>query len=216
MGAEPHSLLYPQMTRIFLTIASLSVILLVAALMLGLSMGDLHAQPEPSLETLHQATLHRLTGLLAALGVVFVECVVVTYFIGTSRWCREVVETYRLEPGIVAASNRLKRRTFPWSLIGVFGVLGVAMLGAAADTRATLRLDSQGWAYWHLFGSVAGIVLVVWTYLVAWNNILANHAIIDQVVADVARRRQERGGSCNVSSGQFPSQPAAGTPKATG
>ena len=30
--------------------------------------------------------------------VVFVQSVVVTYFIGTSRWVREVVETYRFDP----------------------------------------------------------------------------------------------------------------------
>ena len=33
--------------------------------------------------------------------VVLVESVVVTYFIGTSRWCKEVVETYRLDPAAV-------------------------------------------------------------------------------------------------------------------
>ena len=65
-------------------------------------MGDLYARPEPTRETLQWATMHRLTGLAAALAVVFVESVVVTYFIGTSRWCKEVVETYQFE----TAANR--------------------------------------------------------------------------------------------------------------
>src|SRR3954469_24792000 len=102
------------MTRIFLTLASLSIILLVAAMVMGLSMGDLYERPVPSRETLHWATLHRLTGVAAALMVVFVESVVVTYFICTSRWCKEVVETYQLDPTIIQSSNKLKRRTFPW------------------------------------------------------------------------------------------------------
>ena len=51
------------------------------------------------------ATIHRLTGMAAALGVVFVESVVVTYFIGTSRWCKEVSETYQLDSKRVAAEQ---------------------------------------------------------------------------------------------------------------
>jgi hypothetical protein len=180
------------MTRIFLSLASLSLILLVIAMMLGLTMGDLYAKPAPSLETLHWATIHRLTGVAAALVVVFVESVVITYFIGTSRWCKEVVDTYQLDPSAVVNSNRLKRRTFPWSLIGMLTVVGIIALGGAADP-ATLQPNTQSWASWHLMGAFVGIALIVWTYLVAWNNIVANHAIIEQLVADVARVRAERG-----------------------
>ncbi|MEX0611406.1 MAG: hypothetical protein WD229_04735, partial [Pirellulales bacterium] len=92
------------MTRILFTLASLSLILLFTALLLGLVIGDLYA-PHPSDETLNWATVHRLTGIAAALGVVFVESVIVTYFIGTSRWCREVVETYGLDRTAVEASS---------------------------------------------------------------------------------------------------------------
>src|SRR5687767_4921414 len=113
------------MTRILLTIASLSVALLVAALVIGLAVGDLYAEPHPDHETMHWATVHRLTGIAAALGVVFVESVVATYFIGTSRWCKEVVETYKLDLAAVRSSTRLKRKTFPWTLGGMLAVVGV-------------------------------------------------------------------------------------------
>jgi hypothetical protein len=180
------------MTRILITLASFSLILLMAALLLGLTMGDLYARPHPSSDTMRWATVHRLTGVAAALMVVFVESVIVTYFIGTSRWCREVVETYRFEPTAVRDSNRLKRKTFPWALIGMLTVVGVIALGAAADP-ATGRPNTQSWAEWHLVGSVLGIALIAWTYVVAWNNIVANHAIIERLVAEVARIRQQRG-----------------------
>ena len=166
--------------------------LLVAAMVMGLSMGDLYERPVPSRETLHWATLHRLTGVAAALMVVFVESVVVTYFIGTSRWCKEVVETYQLDRSPVLASNRLKRRTFPWALAGMLGVVAVIALGGAADP-ASLQPNTKAWANWHLIGAFLGIGLVAWTYLVAWNNILANHAIITGLVAEVARLRKDRG-----------------------
>jgi len=180
------------MTRILFTLASLSLILLITALLLGLLMGDLYVKPHPSQDTLHWATVHRLTGVAAALAVVFVESVVVTYFIGTSRWCKEVVETYRLDRAAVQASNRLKRKTFPWALSGMLAVVGIIALGGAADP-ATGRPNTQAWADWHLIGALAGIGLIAWTYVVAWNHILANHTIIQGLVAEVGRIRQERG-----------------------
>jgi len=188
-AASPLPLL---MTRILFTLASFSIVLLIVALVLGLSMGDLYAQPQATQDTLHWATVHRLTGIAAALAVVFVECVVVTYFIGTSRWCKEVAETYRLDREFVQASNRLKRRTFPWALAGMLTVVAMIALGGAADP-ATGRPNTQAWADWHRIAAFAGIALIAWTYVVGWNNILANHAIIQQLVDEVARIRRLRG-----------------------
>jgi hypothetical protein len=180
------------MNRILFTLASISIVLLLAAQALGLSIGNLYARPQPDEDTLHWATVHRLTGVAAALAVVLVECVVVTYFIGTSRWCKEVSETYRLDPAAVRASNRLKRRTFPWALAGMLVVVAIIALGAAGDP-ATGRATTRAWANWHLIGAFLGIPLIAWTYVVAWKNVSANHAVIEQLVADVARIRQERG-----------------------
>src|SRR3954452_24744819 len=203
------------MTRIFLTLASLSIILLVAAMTMGLSMGDLYERPMPSRETLHWASLHRLTGVAAALMVVFVESVVVTYFIGTSRWCKEVVETYQLDRSAVSASNQLKRRTFPWALAGMLGVVAVIALGGAADP-ASLQPNTKAWANWHLIGAFLGIGLVAWTYLVAWNNIVANHTIISALVAEVARFRKEHGLDVGTASGPFPASNRNGGPSPHG
>lgn len=179
------------MTRILLTIATLSLILVAAAFLAGLSIGDIQS-PLPSEDTLLSATVHRLTGLAAALAVVFVESIVVTYFIGTSRWVKEVVETYHFDPELVRESNRLKRRTFPWALMGMLTVVGVISLGARSDPSTRLP-DTQAWAIWHLAGAIAGTVFIAWTYLIAWNNIAAHHAIIEQLVAEVGRVRRERG-----------------------
>jgi hypothetical protein len=180
------------MTHILISLASLSLLLLIAAMVIGLSIGDLYARPYPSEETLHWATLHRLTGVFAALAVVFVESIVVTYFIGTSRWCKEVVETYGLGRAPIDESNRLKRRTFPWALGGMLAVVVIISLGGAADpsSRGT---NTHAWANWHLAGAIIGMVFIGYTYVVAWNNVVANHAIIERLVADVGRIRRERG-----------------------
>jgi amino acid transporter len=181
------------MIRIFSTLALLSIALMVAAMVMGLSMGDLNARPAPTPETLQWATRHRLTGLAAALGVVFVQSIIVTYFIGTSRWCKEVVETYRLNPATAAESNRLKRKTFPWALGGMLAVVVVIALGGAADTTATLEADSSRWADWHLVAAFVGIIFVVWTYVIEWINIVAMYVVIEQTGSEVGRIRRERG-----------------------
>lgn len=188
------------MTRILLTLASVSLTLMAAALLLGLTMGDLYVRPMPSTETQSWATLHRLTGLLAALGVVLVESIVVTYFIGTSRWCKEVVETYRLDSAAVAASNRLKRRTFPWALLGMLAVVVVVALGGASDP-ATGQPNTKAWADWHLWGAVGGILVIAWTYWIAWNNVVENQRIINGLVEQVAKIRRDRALDQPVSAG---------------
>jgi hypothetical protein len=180
------------MTRILVTLASFSLILLVVTLAIGLSIGDLYEWPQPTAETQHWAAVHRLMGLVAALGVVFVESIVVTYFIGTSRWCKEVVETYQLAPTAVRQCNRLKRRTFPWSLAGMLAVVGMIALGAAADP-STGQPNTKSWTVWHLFASFAGIGLIAATYAIAWINVLENHAITGGLVDEVQQIRQQRG-----------------------
>jgi hypothetical protein len=160
-------------------------------MVLGLSIGDLYQRPYPTLETSRLKSIHFLTGVSAALMVVLVESIIVTYFIGTSRWCKEVVETYRFDPESVRSSNRLKRRTFPWALLGMLTVVGIIALGGAADP-STGRPNTAAWVNWHLAGSLAGIAVIAWTYVAAWNNVVAQNEIIQQLVAQVEKVREKQ------------------------
>ncbi|MEX2170616.1 MAG: hypothetical protein WD851_14975 [Pirellulales bacterium] len=178
------------MPRILFTLALLSLVLMGAALVIGLAIGDLYESPGD--DTLHLTTVHRLTGLAAALAVVFVQCIVVTYFIGTGRWCKEVVETYQLDPDLIRESTMLKRRAFPWAVLGMLAVVGVAALGAAADP-ATGRAGTQSWANVHLVAALGGIAFIGWTYCLAWNYIAANQTLIQRVLRQVAQVREQRG-----------------------
>jgi hypothetical protein len=177
------------MTRILLTLASVSLLLLLASAAFGWWLGDVYVQPRPA-ETQVLMRWHFLTGLAAALAVVLVESVVVTYFIGTSRWCKEVVETYRLDPVAVRDSNRLKRRTFPWALAGMLAAVAIIALGGASDPAT--GPNTRQWVDWHLGVAICGIALITWTYVAAWNNVVANQAIINKLVGDVAGVRRER------------------------
>ncbi len=178
------------MTRIFISLAWFALILTAATLILGLSVGDLHQ--DHSADALRWATVHRLSGVASALAVVLVNSIVVTYFIGTSRWCKEVSETYRLEPSFLKRSTALKRRTFPWAVMGMLTVVGIIALGGAADP-ATGRVGTENWVTPHLLGALAGLMLIGWSFFVEWTNIFANHLIIADVLAEVRRIRVEHG-----------------------
>jgi hypothetical protein len=171
-------------------LAWLAVVMVAAAMFVGFSIEDLHSDHSETM--LRWATVHRLVGVASALAVVLVNCIVVTYFIGTSRWCKEVCETYRLAPSHVARSTMLKRRTFPWAVMGMLAMVGVVALGGAADP-ATLRPGTAAWVTPHLVGALAGLALVGWSFLVEWQNIHANHAVITDILAEVRRIRAERG-----------------------
>lgn len=178
------------MPRIFAVLGGLSLAMVAAAVVLGLGIGDLYDQP--SQQVLGMRRVHMLTGVAAALAVVLVESIVVTYFIGTSRWCREVTETYGFGPSLYQQSTRLKRRTFPLCLIGMLTVVAVGALGAASDP-GTGRPNTESMASVHLVAALAGLAVIAWTYYLSWQNIVANQAVIDQLMDQVARRRAEQG-----------------------
>ncbi|MGI9428832.1 MAG: hypothetical protein ACR2NM_09260 [Bythopirellula sp.] len=179
------------MSRIFPSLAVASLGLFLASVVMGLSVGDLYAVP-PSEDTIRWRGVHMLTGASAALAVVFVHSIAVTYFIGTSRWCKEVTETYQLDAQLLRKSTRLKRNTFPWSLLGMLGVVGVAALGAASDP-GTGRAETAWWATIHLWTAFLGMAFIAWTYYRAWLNIVANQVVIQLIVDAVAAIRRERG-----------------------
>lgn len=179
------------MTRILLPLATLSIGMVFAAMWIGLTIGDLYTE-SPTNETLDWASLHRITGLAAAISVIFVESIIVTYFVGTSRWCKEVVETYQLDIKLAKHCTRLKHKTFPWALSGMLAVVGMSALGAASDP-ATGRHGTEWWTNIHLAGTLLGVCYLCWTYYLAWNNIQKNQGVISAIIAEVEKIRAERG-----------------------
>ncbi len=177
------------MSRIYVSLAGFAFLLVCASLVVGLSIGELRPGAEPSV--LLWASIHRLTGLAAALAVVFVNSVVVTYFIGTSRWIREVAETYQLDGAHVLQSQRLKRQSFPWMLAGILAVVAVIALGAASDP-ATGRPGTDRWVLYHLLGGCGTILIVGLSYVAAWIKIDHNRQIIDQVGSQAHEIRRQR------------------------
>ena len=178
------------MERVFSRVALFAIVLMLATAGLGIWIGDLHGQSDPQI--LRWGTVHRLSGIFAALMVVLVNSMVVTYFIGTGRWCREVVETYGLPASLVARAKGLKRAAFPWSVIGMLAVVGIVALGGAADP-ATGRPGTQNWVTPHLLGALALTALIAWCFQSQLPRIRRQQALIEEVLGLVQAIRRDRG-----------------------
>jgi len=178
------------MERVFFRVATFAVALLVATAGLGLWLGDLHGQTDP--QVLRWGTVHRLSGVLAALLVVLVNSMAVTYFIGTGRWCREVVETYALDPTYIERSRVLKRRAFPFAILGMLAVVAIVALGGAADP-ASGRPGTQDWVTPHLVGALALVAAIAWLFQAQVPTIRRQHELIEDVLGDVRAVRKARG-----------------------
>jgi len=183
--------------RIFAPLATLAALVVLATLLLGLSLrliGDVNDAEDTAAQ--HWTTIHRLAGVGAGIGIMLVNSIVVTYFVGTSRWCKEVVETYDLDGSLIAESTRLKRSTFPTAVASMLIVVGIVALGGATDPAAAMRvppLAGVTWAQLHLAGAVIGLTAIVYFFFLQAGNIRANQAIINQVIDEVRKIRDERG-----------------------
>ncbi|MFM7034021.1 MAG: hypothetical protein ACKOYJ_02335 [Planctomycetia bacterium] len=178
------------MEQMFSRAAMFAVALLVATACLGLWLGDLHGQTDPQL--LRWATVHRLSGVLTALVIVLVNSMGVTYFIGTGRWCREVVETYGLHGSFIERSRVIKRSAFPYALMGMLGVVVIVALGGAADP-ASGRPGTQDWVTPHLLGGLGIGAGIAWCFAGQVPKIRAQSGLIDEVMAAVRQARAARG-----------------------
>ena len=178
------------MEKMFAWVAAFAVALMVATAGLGLWLGDLHGQTDPAV--LRWGTVHRLSGVLAALMVVLVNSMSVTYFIGTGRWCREVVETYGLPASFIARSKQIKRASFPFALAGMLSVVAIVALGGAADPAAG-RQGSEHWVTPHLLGGIGLAGLIAACFQAQRSRIRQQQGLIADLLAAVYEIRRSRG-----------------------
>jgi len=138
-------------------------------------------------------TLHMLLGAAAAMVTVLVNSITITYFIGTSRWCKEVCETYGLSAELAEQSTRLKRSTFPWALAGIFAVIFVVGLGAAADPSGANFRRSPQFVMPHYVAAMIAVVVIVAAFWIQVGRIAENYTVIEKILAEVGRVRAEKG-----------------------
>jgi hypothetical protein len=137
-------------------------------------------------------TLHMFVGSLAALMTVLVSSLAITYFIGTSRWCQEVCQTYDLAPELARRAQAIKRRAFPWSLSAILTVVAVVGLGAAADPSGANWQHSASLVMPHFLLAAASLGVVGAAFWVQLVRMHENHALIETILAEVRRIRAAR------------------------
>ncbi|MFO0867557.1 MAG: hypothetical protein U0935_01295 [Pirellulales bacterium] len=136
---------------------------------------------------------HWLFGLAASLVTILVNSVTVTYFIGTSRWCKEVGDAYSLAPELAARSAQLKRRTFPWALGSMLVIVGIVALGASSEPGNSLVEQPASWVHFHLAAALVGVCLILLSFFVQAHQIHANSLLVQQMMDEVRRIRSDRG-----------------------
>jgi uncharacterized membrane protein len=175
-------------SRIFLTLALVANGALVVTLLLGWRIVD-PASLEPGAR--NAVTWHLLTALGAALLVLLVHAVALTYFMGTGRWLEETCDAYRLGSEARDANVRLKYRVIPGMVACITLVVLTGAFGAMADPAANAF---KSWASSvHLGLALAMLLANVFVSWVEQRAIARNGGLVDAVVTQVRQIRRERG-----------------------
>ena len=181
------------MKRIFLTLALVSIGLLVAAFTLGWIAGD----PRSADESVQRSmSLHRLVSLAALIFAAFVHAIMLTYFMGTGRWLEETALAYRLGDRWSVANRALKYRTLPSMVLCLLLLIATGACGAAIDPAGSLGF--RGWgaisgATIHFLLGVTTVFVNGLVHGIEYQSIGRNSVLIDSVMEEVRRIRLEKG-----------------------
>jgi len=117
----------------------------------------------------------------------FVHCLVLTYFLGTGRWVKEVCLAYGLPDENWPRQTRdIKRRNTPRVIFAMLLTIAAAAAGTAGQQRLW-----PGWV--HLLLVLATLFFNFHVFLVEYGNMRLNAQILDGVVTAAERIRTERG-----------------------
>lgn len=181
------------MTRIFLTLALLASLLLVASFALGLTIDDPRvATPEAQ----RGVAAHFLTAVGALVFASLVHAIVLTYFMGTSRWIEETSNAYRLSPAPREECRRLKYRVMPAMSVCLLLLILTGAAGAGADPASPYGAHT----WWGVAPSTVHFLLAATTVCVnlavnylEYTAIYENGRIVEGVLQEVRRIRLEKG-----------------------
>jgi hypothetical protein len=170
-----------------------SLILLVGAFVLGLTIGDPKSRDE-AVQT--HVGWHIDAAMGALVFSALVHAIVLTYFMGTGRWIEETSTAYSLPATFYGESKSIKYRTIPAMvaclvLLVLTGAFGSMADPASPSSAKTLFGMPPGTV--HLAAAVltlsAQALILLWEY----QALHRNGEIIQRVMAEVRRIREERG-----------------------
>lgn len=146
--------------------------------------------------------IHFLLGLLTVLTALLVHSIVFTYFLGTGRWVKEVVQVYKLPAWVYAQSVTNKRKAFPFVIWSMTLVGVTTWFGAGTATR--------GWpSLWHLVMAALGLAFNLGSFVFEYAVIVAQARLLLEVKAEADRIRDAQMQAAATASGAAPSGPAS-------
>jgi hypothetical protein len=181
------------MKRIFLTLAILGTVLLVGAFVLGLEIGDPRSV---SAATRRFMSYHLLISVAALIFATLVHAVLLTYFMGTSRWMEEARLAYKLDTRWNEENRRLKYRAIPLMAVCLVVLIVNIPLGAIAVDRRNWTLPGGhefSPSTVHFVFAILTIVVNLAVNAIEYQAIERNSELIAGVVQEVRRIRQEHG-----------------------
>ncbi|MCH2212354.1 MAG: hypothetical protein MK110_13705 [Fuerstiella sp.] len=181
------------MKRIFLTLSLIANSILLYAVWRGLNIGDT-GSALPEVQRL--VGTHILIGLGALTFAALVHAIALTYFMGTGRFLEETGKAYSLDSKFHSDSQRLKFHLLPGMTVCLLLLVATGAFGAVADRATPVSLsDTLGIAdsHIHFLGAILLVVVNIIVTLQEYRAVVKNSQVIDQVLAEVRRMRQERG-----------------------
>ena len=171
------------MVHTFRLLATLLALAIVASI--GVGFTSMAVPGPPSQKDLFLA--HFVLGLVTAIGILFVHCLIFIYFLGTGRWVKEVTLAYRMPDAPNHKLTReLKRTAFPPALFSM--LIGIA----AAAAGAGAQLQAWPW-YVHMTLGLLTLAVNLWAFRIEHRCVAANAHVIRAVMVEVDRMRREQG-----------------------
>src|SRR5262249_4835326 len=131
--------------------------------------------------------LTMLVGLL-------VHSIVYTYFLGTTKWVKEVVRVYQLPGWVAAQAVKNKKRAFPFEFWGMMLIGATAWMGAGSDARA--------WpSAYHLGVAALALAFTLGAFVAEYAAIVAQARLLLEVKDEADRLRAERYGAATIAEG---------------
>lgn len=177
------------MTRIFTTLAAFVIVGILATIATGLYCMSLEVSDLKNDIFL----VHFNLGLITALAILLVHCIIFTYFLGTGRWVKEVGLAYELpDANLPRLTRELKRWTFPPALAAMLVAIATVAAGAGAQLQAwpwyVHASGALGTLMVSLLAQAEALVVVMHGYREdLLGPLLADHVLVELVLDGAGR-----------------------------
>ena len=125
-----------------------------------------------------------------------VHALLFTYFMGTGRWIEETSKAYSLSESWYLTNQRIKYGILPGICIGFLLLVITGSLGAVADPATSASLQKTlgiSDSTLHFSAAVCAWIANIIINMTQYIAIIRNSAIVEGVLAEVRRIRQEKG-----------------------